>query len=269
MAEVLQISPLLQRRPGFLSGGQRQRVALGRALIREADVYLLDEPISHLDAKLRHRMRAELKAMCAKKNATVVHVTHDFREAMALSDRMVVLDHGRVRQIGPPAQVYHHPDDEFVAAFVGDPPMSFLDVACVDRGGVRVLEVVGGEGTIAVAPSLKARLEGGSPPRLRVGFRASEVTLAGAGTPGTVPARVFATETLGVRNVVVAELAGRHVRAFVPPEAVHRSGTSVGLELHPGNVHVFGDGFALYHPKDVAAVQPSRGEAPPWPASIS
>src|SRR5512135_556963 len=127
MAEILQITDLLDRRPGFLSGGQRQRVALGRAMIREADIYLLDEPISHLDAKLRHLMRGEIKAMCAERAATVIYVTHDYKEAMALSDRILVLNKGRAMQIATPDEVYHEPATEFVGAFLGDPSMSFLD----------------------------------------------------------------------------------------------------------------------------------------------
>jgi ABC-type sugar transport system ATPase subunit len=256
MAEVLQITPLLERRPGFLSGGQRQRVALGRALIRDADVFLLDEPISHLDAKLRHRMRAELKATCTRKRATVVHVTHDFREAMALSDRMLVLDHGRVRQIGPPSVVYGRPADEFVAAFVGDPPMSFLDVRVADAGGRRLLQVAGGAGAIPAPLALAATLEkaGGG---LRIGFRASEVRVVPGPAPGAIAARVLAVETLGPRNLVVAEVGDRHVRAFVAPDVRYPSGSGVGLELHAGNVHVFGDGLALHHP-DAAAPTPWR-----------
>jgi len=251
MAEILQIGPLLDRRPGFLSGGQRQRVALGRALIRDADVFLLDEPISHLDAKLRHRMRAELKAACTRKRATVVHVTHDFREAMALSDRMMVLDHGRVRQLGPPAEVYRRPTDEFVAAFVGDPPMSFLDVRVADAGERRLLQVAGGAGAIPAPPALAATLERARD-GLRIGFRASEVRVAPGPAPGAITARVLAVETLGPRNLVVAEVGDQQVRAFAAPDARYPSGSGVGLELHAGNVHVFGNGLALHHP-DAAA----------------
>jgi len=251
MAEVLQLTPLLDRRPGFLSGGQRQRVALGRALIRDADVFLLDEPISHLDAKLRHRMRAELKAICTKKRATVVHVTHDFREAMALSDRMLVLDHGRVRQIGPPSVVYQRPNDEFVAAFVGDPPMSFLDVRVVDSGGRRLLEVVGGPGAIQAPPALAASLEKAGESGLRIGFRASEVRVTPRPATGAIAAKVLAIETLGPRNLVVAEVGERRVRAFVSADVCYPSGSGVGLELHAGNVHVFGNGLSLFHPDTV------------------
>ena len=127
MAEILQISAMLDRKPGFLSGGQRQRVALGRGLIRDADVYLLDEPISHLDARLRIQMRAELKRICMEKNANVIHVTHDYREAMALADKVIVLNGGRLMQHGSPEDVFHYPVNEFVARFVGDPPMGFFE----------------------------------------------------------------------------------------------------------------------------------------------
>ena len=135
MAEILQIEDLLERRPGFLSGGQRQRVALGRAMVREADIYLLDEPISHLDAKLRHLMRGEIKAMCSERAATVIYVTHDYKEAMSLSDRMLVLNKGKAMQLATPDEVYHQPAAEFVGAFLGDPSMNFLDADLLRENG--------------------------------------------------------------------------------------------------------------------------------------
>nr|NIO67634.1 ATP-binding cassette domain-containing protein [Anaerolineae bacterium] len=170
MAGILQISELLDRRPGFLSGGQRQRVALGRALIREADVYLLDEPISHLDAKLRHRMRGELKAMCAEKEATVIHVTHDSREAIALSDRVAVINKGRLMQIGSPDEIFHRPANEFVAGFVGEPPMSFMDVEYAEKDGQPIFHITGNGAPVPASSEIRAYIEEkGQPDSLRLG----------------------------------------------------------------------------------------------------
>ncbi len=174
MAEILQIGELLDRKPGFLSGGQRQRVALGRAMIREADVYLLDEPISHLDAKLRHHMRGEIKAMCGERGATVVYVTHDYKEAMALSDRIVVLNKGKAMQIGTPDQVYHRPESEFVGAFLGDPSMSFLDGILKEETGNYYLEL--SELHIPVSRTTGDKINAVSKNgKVRIGVRASEI----------------------------------------------------------------------------------------------
>ena len=205
MAEILQISDLLDRRPGFLSGGQRQRVALGRAMIREADVYLLDEPISHLDAKLRHLMRAEIKAMCSERSATVVYVTHDYKEAMALSDRIVVLNKGAAMQIGTPEKVYHQPANEFVASFLGDPSMSFLDGTLKQESGKHYLQT--GNLNILVsedtANKIMAKSRAG---KVRIGVRASELSLSSTQTNGfQIPAEVYILETFGYRNIVTCE----------------------------------------------------------------
>ncbi|MGO9774286.1 MAG: ABC transporter ATP-binding protein [Roseiarcus sp.] len=259
MADILQIPHLLERRPGFLSGGQRQRVALGRALIRDADVYLLDEPISHLDAKLRHRMRGQLKAICAQKSSLVIHVTHDFREAMALSDRMVVLDRGKIMQVGPPYEVFHWPANEFVASFVGDPPMSFLDVTVEAEGGRTFLRITDGGAAIAVGDRLKAGLEAMRRPQtLRVGVRAGDLSLAAAPSERHhVPARAFVTETLGFRNTVVAEAGSNLVRAFCPPETIWRTGENLWLDIGEHNFHLFADGRALAHPTPRVGALPS------------
>jgi multiple sugar transport system ATP-binding protein len=253
MAEVLQIADFLTRRPGFLSGGQRQRVALGRALIRDADVYLLDEPISHLDAKLRHRMRGELKAMCAKKEATVVHVTHDYREAMSLSHRMVVINKGEIMQFGTPDQIYHTPTNEFVASFVGEPPMSFLDVEYHEQNGLPVLAVKGSESQPAsIAIEKEAALffrQRSIPQVLRVGVRASDITIATAqsGTH-TVPAEVYVIETLGHRDIVTAKVGPHLVKVIAAAELTLRIKDTIWLDISPETYHLFGDQQAIAHP---------------------
>ncbi len=253
MAEILQITPLLQRRPGFLSGGQRQRVALGRALIREADLYLFDEPISHLDAKLRHRMRGELKAICAKKSATVIHVTHDYREAMALSDRVAVLHQGRIMQVGPPGEIFHHPANEFVASFVGDPPMSFIDVEYVEKGGQSFFHVEGSPVLLPAKETVGAYVNSnGLPNQLRIGVRAVSVTVSDIQKKAYhVPAKTYVTETMGFRNlltVLTAQLGKSQVRVFTSPNVRFEKNQNVYLDLGKENVHVFADGAAIAHP---------------------
>lgn len=250
MADILQIPELLDRRPGFLSGGQRQRVALGRALIRDADVYLLDEPISHLDAKLRHRMRAQLKAVCAQKGASVIHVTHDWHEAMALSDRMIVLDHGRIMQIGSPNEVFHQPANEFVAGFVGDPPMSFLNATATAEAGRISLRLAENGVAISLSDRLQDTLRRlPQSAALRVGVRAGDLSASPASTARhNVSARVFVTETLGFRNTLVADAGAQLIRAFCPPEVVWRTGDGVWFDIGEHNFHLFADGLAVAHP---------------------
>lgn len=252
MAEVLQIPQLLDRRPGFLSGGQRQRVALGRALVRDADVYLLDEPISHLDAKLRHRMRGELKAMCAQKDATVVHVTHDYKEAMALSDRMVVLKDGRVMQMGTPDEIFHTPQNEFVAGFVGEPPMSFVDVTYKEEGGKAVLQVQGADSEVAIPFEEEEQrwLKNNPMPKVfRIGVRATDLSVADQKTTThVVPAEVYVVETLGHRNIVTTKLGSSFAQVIMNPEDTISIGQTIWLDLTAKHYHLFADGISATHP---------------------
>ena len=250
MADILQISELLDRRPGFLSGGQRQRVALGRTLIRDADVYLLDEPISHLDAKLRNHMRGELKAMCAEKEATVVHVTHDSREAMALSDRVAVINKGRLMQIGSPDEIFHRPANEFVAGFMGEPPMSFMDVEYTEEEGQPVFRITGNDARLLASPEVSAYImEKGQPDSLRLGVRATEMSaLPSMDETHNVPGEVYVTETLGHRNILTAKLGNNLVQVVTPTEFDFELKDTVWLDLSPANVYVFSDGLTIAHP---------------------
>ena len=250
MAETLQITDLLDRRPGFLSGGQRQRVALGRAMIRDANIYLLDEPISHLDAKLRHIMRGEIKAMCKERGATVIYVTHDYKEAMALSDRMVVLNKGNTMQVGSPYQVYHQPNNEFVGSFLGDPSMSFQDAVLKEEIGKHYLEV--GHLQIPIsrraAENIRARSRAG---KVRLGVRASELSLSISPTKtNAVPAEVYVVETFGYRNIVTCECGGAGlVQAVTPSDIKVAVREKVFLDLSEENIHLFApEGEAISHP---------------------
>lgn len=261
MAGTLQITDLLERRPGFLSGGQRQRVALGRALIREADVYLLDEPISHLDAKLRHHMRGEIKAMCGERGATVVYVTHDYKEAMALSDRIVVLNKGKAMQIGTPDEVFHRPQSEFVASFLGDPSMSFLDGVLKEEAGKHFLELDSIQIPVQVSTAEKilSKVRNG---RVRIGVRASEVTISSTQTKtNTIPAEVYVVETFGYRNIVTCQCKGAGlVQSIVSPDVKINIHETVFLDLSDKNVHVYvPDGEAITHPVDFKIGQQGVG----------
>ena len=212
MARTLQITDLLDRRPGFLSGGQRQRVALGRAIIRPANLYLLDEPIGHLDAKLRHRMRGELKAMSADLNATIVLVTTASREALALGDRIAIMREGHLQQIGTPNEVYYQPVNEFVASFVGEPPMSFLSIEPKSDGGKLYFQIQGCNDRLEVPPQLAQHLNG-QKEGYRLGVRASEITVSSQQDANhQVAGEVFIVEHLGYCNIISAKLGNGMIR---------------------------------------------------------
>ena len=250
MAEILQIGDLLDRRPGFLSGGQRQRVALGRAMIREADVYLLDEPISHLDAKLRHLMRGEIKAMCSERSATVIYVTHDYKEAMALSDRIVVLNKGKAMQLDTPDNVYHKPVNEFVAGFLGDPSMSFLDAELINEKGDHYIQ--SGIVKTKVNGELAEKIELMSPNgKVRIGTRASELSISPVRSDEcTTPVEVYVVETFGYRNVVTCKCKDSGlVQSVASPDLKIKVGDTAWLNLSVQKIHLFAfAGEAISHP---------------------
>lgn len=241
IADILGIPHVLDRKPGFLSGGQRQRVALGRAIIRPADIYLLDEPIGHLDAKLRHQMRAELKALAQDLNATVVFTTTSSREALALGDKIAVINHGKIEQSGTAAQLYHRPANAFVASFVGDPPMSFLSVGVAAAGGAAQLTSRAGE-VIAAHDSFGALQQMTD---LRVGFRAEAVTLAEPGSAGAVNGRINVIEHLGYANIAVVDVGADQVSVSLPTRAPVRVGDAVGLRIDPNKLQLFRGDMAL------------------------
>ena len=223
-ATLLGISPLLDRRPGQLSGGQQQRVALGRALVRRPRLYLMDEPLSNLDALLREEMRGELKALFRRLEATVLYVTHDQGEAMALSDEVVVLKDGAVRQCAPPLEVYARPADLFTATFVGSPRMT------VWRGRAE-----GGELLVSL---LRIPLPRGLPARgeLWVGVRPEDVEVAGQSLPGGWEGIVEVAEPMGDRTLVTIAVGGERIRALGP--SLPASG-SVWVRLPPQRLHWF------------------------------
>ena len=248
IARILQIDDLLDRRPGFLSGGQRQRVALGRAIIRPASIYLLDEPIGHLDAKLRNRMRVELKAMADEQKSTVALVTTSSREALALGDRIIILRGGVIEQIGTPDAIYHRPRNEFVASFVGEPPMSFLDTEPVHEDGQLFLRPQGTPLHLPVPQQLAHSLDGHTI-GYRLGVRASEITMSGQQDDvHQASGEVYVVEHLGYCNVVSVKVGDSLVRTLVEPNTRPQPKENVWLSLDCQYAHLFHDGKAIGHP---------------------
>ncbi|MBE9637352.1 ABC transporter ATP-binding protein [Salipiger mangrovisoli] len=250
-ARVLQLESRLQQKPGNLSGGQRQRVAIGRAIVREPSIFLFDEPLSNLDAALRAEMRIELTALHQKLKATMIYVTHDQVEAMTMADRIVVLDGGSISQVGAPLELYHKPDNLFVAGFIGNPRMNFIPGTCTAVGpeGATVSLVTGGTITVPVAAPLG--LEG---TQITLGIRPEHLTqAAGDLSIDVVPTVV---ERLGVNTVAYAELEGvGTVSALLPGASAVAPETPATLSFVAADCHLFdADGTAL--PRRVDSAMP-------------
>jgi sn-glycerol 3-phosphate transport system ATP-binding protein len=230
-AELLQIGELLNRKPGQLSGGQRQRVAMGRALVRKPQAFLLDEPLSNLDAKLRNQVRGDLKRLHRELPVTSIYVTHDQVEAMTLGDRLCVMSAGEVQQIGTTDDIYNRPANTFVAAFMGSPPMNLMPAAVGDG----ILHVGGVPVTAAHEP------EG----PVTVGVRPEHLQLHTSYADGMIPARVDFVEPLGSHVLVTALLDGgagaTQTRVIVQaaPGTALDSGTRVGLAMPPERTYFF------------------------------
>ncbi len=244
-AEMLDLGPLLERRPAELSGGQRQRVAVGRAVVRNPAVFLMDEPLSNLDASLRVRTRTEIKRLQRELGITTVFVTHDQEEAMVLSDRVAVMQGGKLQQIGPPMEVYRRPANQFVAGFIGSPAMNFFEVE-IGRQDGRLWCRVGGttiELPLATAGSVDpAALDRGRkavmgirPTDLGVGIR-RDLDLVGD---------VFLVEPIGPISYVDADIAGLAVKGVCEPDDAPAPGSRVSLGASAIRVHLFDPGTGV------------------------
>jgi multiple sugar transport system ATP-binding protein len=225
VAAQVQLDPLLGRYPRQLSGGQRQRVALARAIIRRPAVFLMDEPLSNLDAKLRGHMRAELKHMQHDLGVTTIYVTHDQIEAMTLAHRVALLDHGRLQQLGPPAEIYNDPDNLFVAGFIGSPPMNFLKGALkagrFEAPGIVIGTPIRGEAANAVA-----------------GIRPEDCALAAAGA-GDLDAEIYSTELIGDHVLVTCQREAQTIAIKAPKDYSADIGAQVGIRLNPQSLYFF------------------------------
>jgi ABC-type sugar transport system ATPase subunit len=235
-AKTLEIDGLLRRKPAELSGGQRQRVALGRAIIREPRVFLFDEPLSNLDARLRTDMRTTIRRLYDRLRVTSVYVTHDQVEAMTIGEVLVVMNQGRIHQVGSPEECYRRPTDAFVASFLGSPAMNFMDGRAAD-GAV----VLGGGERVAVAPALARRLGERGGAGLRIGIRPEDIHPAGAGGARSVrlAGSLVLREPLGhetLTHVQVGEvtLVARGAREFEADD-----GGATSLFLDADRLHIF------------------------------
>ncbi|WP_171101814.1 ABC transporter ATP-binding protein [Ruegeria sp. HKCCD7255] len=222
-AKMLNLTELLDRKPSQLSGGQRQRVAMGRAVVRDPALFLFDEPLSNLDAKLRNQMRIEIKALQRRLGVTSIYVTHDQVEAMTMADRIIVLNGGEIEQIGTPAEIYHNPASTFVASFMGAPPMNLLD-ARVEAGEIRVngSTVLGTAQTSAQGP-------------VQLGVRPEDVVLS---EQGQTPFAVSIVEELGAHRLLHGELGGQPFTVHVGKDVEAAPGVT-NITLRPETLHLF------------------------------
>jgi len=256
-AEILEISDLLKRKPKALSGGQRQRVAIGRAIVRSPDVFLMDEPLSNLDAKLRGQMRTELIQLRRRLNTTFVYVTHDQTEAMTLGDRIVVMNQGHIMQIGTPSEVFNRPENLFVAGFIGTPQMNFLNAALEIRDG-RITALAAGERI--PLPDGYARPELDGKPAI-LGIRPEHILLSGG---NGIPAAVEVRELLGSTVDLHLRVGGEMLEAIVPSGAAGRAGDAslLRIEFDTSQLHLFDPESGRRIPA-AAEPAPRAAETPP------
>ena len=237
-ARILDITELLDRRPRQLSGGQRQRVAMGRAIVRNPKVFLFDEPLSNLDAKLRVQMRTEIKRVHQKVRTTTVYVTHDQVEAMTLADRVVVMNGGRIEQIGSPHELYHNPKTRFVAGFIGSPAMNFIPCRLVEASGALTVRLGGGL-SLPVPAERAAAYRTHTERAMILGMRPEHITEArayGAGAQFTVPVDVV--EPMGMETMIYFNIEGVEVCARVSPESAMAPGERMPLMADMRHMHL-------------------------------
>ncbi|GLO47400.1 sn-glycerol-3-phosphate ABC transporter ATP-binding protein UgpC [Pseudomonas sp. 5FOS] len=239
VAKLLQIEHLLARKPAQLSGGQQQRVAMGRALARRPKIYLFDEPLSNLDAKLRVEMRTEMKLMHQRLKTTTVYVTHDQIEAMTLGDKVAVMKDGIIQQFGTPQQIYNDPANQFVASFIGSPPMNFIPVRLTQQDGRLLAVLDSGQARCELPLGVAAdELDGRE---IILGIRPEQIALGAAegnGLPG-IRAEVQVTEPTGPDLLVFVTLNQTKVCCRLAPDVACRVGDSLNLQFDPARVLLF------------------------------
>ena len=229
-ADLLEMTPYLDRLPAQLSGGQRQRVAVARAIVVDADVLLMDEPLSNLDALLRLGFRSKLKKIVENIGTTTVYVTHDQVEALSLGDRVAVMRAGRIVQLGGPLEVYGNPADTFVGGFIGSPPMNFLDGTVVS----------GPDGTqLRIEDSMIEGPAGAPAGQTRVGIRAEAIQLTDGSAKGTIPARIDVVEPLGSATLLTVEVGQQEIKVQVPADHPVKSGDEIHLRLPPESIRLY------------------------------
>src|SRR5471030_2278345 len=239
-ARILDITELLARRPKQLSGGQRQRVAMGRAIVRNPKVFLFDEPLSNLDAKLRVQMRTEIKRVHQKVKTTTIYVTHDQIEAMTLADRVVVMNDGRIEQVGTPHELYHSPRTRFVAGFIGSPAMNFLPCK-IERNGAGLVLNLAEDLSFSMPADLSARYGKAVGKPMIFGLRPEHITEPRGGAPGEkseFTANLDVAEPMGMETMVFFRIEGTEVCGRVEPTSAGGPGQPMRLRANLNHMHL-------------------------------
>jgi multiple sugar transport system ATP-binding protein len=235
-AEILGLGPLLKRKPKEMSGGQRQRAALGRAIVRHPAVFLMDEPLSNLDAKLRVQTRTEIVKLHQRVATTMIYVTHDQIEAMTMGHRIVVMKDGVVQQVAPPQEVYDKPANQFVAGFIGSPTMSFLPCRIESDDGA--LYARGTSFSVRIPDERRPALTGANAANATLGVRPEDISLH-ADAAGSIAAVVDVVEPLGSEQVLYFTSGGERLTARAPAEATVATGDAIALGINPKRMHMF------------------------------
>jgi len=237
-AAILNIEELLDRRPRQLSGGQRQRVAMGRAIVRDPHVFLFDEPLSNLDAKLRVQMRTEIKRLHRRVATTVIYVTHDQVEAMTLADRIVLMRDGAIEQVGTPDEIYNAPVSTYVAGFIGSPTMNLVPAELEARGNALALRLADGA-LLPLPPERAGRYAEQRGRRVTVGLRPEAFAWDGGGGDGALEVAADVIEPLGSDTLVFFTIGDNELVARVPPGLVDRAGERLTLKPDLARMHLF------------------------------
>jgi len=256
-AQLLGLSDYLDRPPRALSGGQRQRVAMGRAIVRNPKVFLFDEPLSNLDAKLRVQMRLEIKTLQKRLGTTSVYVTHDQVEALTMSDRLVLLNRGNVEQIGTPSEVYHRPANTFVATFIGSPAMNLLKGTYVREGETSALNVADTRIPLSGHPALQSGSD------VTIGIRPEHLVPVAGAAAGCFRMAVGLSETTGAQTLVHGLAAGQEIAAMLSGDFNPPSGSALDVKPHGEAIHLFDHkSGARIPPHNEAAVRTAPTQIP-------
>ena len=243
-AKILDIEHLLERKPKALSGGQRQRVAMGRAIVRNPKVFLMDEPLSNLDAKLRVQMRTEISKLSKKLDSTFIYVTHDQTEAMTLGTRIVVMKDGVVQQVATPKEIYNHPANQFVAGFIGSPQMNFMYGKIIERGGNVYLETLGKEIEMSSERTGLLKASNNIGKNVLVGIRPENIVCVNDDFKGESPvfkAQVEVSENLGAEVFLYTKIMDRNITIKRPEEDGLENKESVSFVMNIEKLHVFNE----------------------------
>lgn len=235
--ELLRISEFLDRKPRELSGGQRQRVALGCAIIREPDVFLMDEPLSNLDAKLRTHMRTELQRLHRKLKTTTIYVTHDQEEAMTIGKRIAVMNNGIPEQVGTPREIYRNPENLFVGGFIGNPPMNMLEGSLIEKNEKTIIDM--GDFTYEPSKSMREAIMEAETPEIVLGMRPEDLTITKRGQKNAIRAKIDIIELVGRELHVHLRTGEKSLVVITSPTQNLNVGKGVWLSLNEKQIYLF------------------------------